>query len=459
MTNDRVSSVMVVDDEPGIRTALRANFLRHGWGVKVAGSVREAIGHLEGKEFDLVVTDIRMPDGTGVEVMRATRQLSPGTAVILLTAYGSVPDAVSAMRDGALDYLTKPISFDQLQATAAKVMQVARQAPAENNFPASGIIGSSPLLQRALQRARSAASTSADVLVEAESGTGKELLARFIHDSSDRRCKPFVALNCAAVPESLLESELFGHARGAFTGAVNAKPGKFELADGGTILLDEIGEMPLHLQPKLLRALQEREFERLGEARSVHVDIRVIATTNVPLATMVERGQFRSDLFYRLNVIPLSLPPLRERKEDIPALARYFAQKHAAQSQSEVPQLRPEFLDRLQTHAWPGNVRELANFMRRVVTLSETRDIDAGCFDREFQLVARSLNSPPSLAPVQSPAVLAGAPIRELERLHVENTLALTDGNRTHAAVMLGISLRTLRNRIREYGLPPRRIA
>jgi DNA-binding NtrC family response regulator len=450
---------MVVDDEPGIRTALRANFLRHGWKVEVAASVREAISHLEGKEFDLVVTDIRMPDGTGMEVMRATRQLSPGTAVILLTAYGSVPDAVSAMRDGALDYLTKPISFDQLQATAAKVMQVSRQAPVEDDSLASGIIGRSPLLLRALQRARSAASTSADVLVEAESGTGKELLARFIHDSSDRRDKPFVALNCAAVPESLLESELFGHARGAFTGAVSAKPGKFELADGGTILLDEIGEMPLHLQPKLLRALQEREFERLGEARSVHVDIRVIATTNVSLTAMVERGQFRSDLFYRLNVIPLSLPPLRDRKEDIPALAKYFAQRHAAQSHAGVPHLRPEFLDRLQTHSWPGNVRELANFMRRVITLSDTQDIDAGCFDREFQIAARSSNLSPSLGPVQSPAVLAGTPIRELERLHVENTLALTDGNRTHAAMMLGISLRTLRNRIREYGLPPRRIA
>lgn len=454
MTSDRVSSVMVVDDEPGIRTALRANFLRHGWKVEVAASVREAIGHLEGKEFDLVVTDIRMPDGTGMEVMRATRRLSPGTAVILLTAYGSVPDAVSAMRDGALDYLTKPISFDQLQATAAKVMHVARQTPVEVAAPVGGIIGQSPLLQRALQRARSAASTSADVLVEAESGTGKELLARYIHDSSDRRDKPFVAVNCAAVPEALLESELFGHGRGAFTGAVSAKAGKFELADGGTILLDEIGEMPLHLQPKLLRALQEREFERLGEARSIHVDIRVIATTNVSLAVMVERGQFRSDLFYRLNVIPLSLPPLRDRKEDIPALANFFAEKHAAQSESRAPQLSAEFLSRLQTHSWPGNVRELANFMRRVVTLSDTEELDAACFDREFQ-GARASN----LAPVQSPAVLAGTPIRELERLHVENTLALTDGNRTHAAVMLGISLRTLRNRIREYGLPPRRAA
>jgi DNA-binding NtrC family response regulator len=240
---------------------------------------------------------------------------------------------------------------------------------------------------------------------------------------------------------------------------VAAKQGKFELADGGTILLDEIGEMPLHLQPKLLRALQEREFERLGEGRSVHVNIRVIATTNVSLAGMVERGQFRGDLFYRLNVIPLSLPPLRERKEDIPALARFFAEKHAVQSQPHTPQLQADFLERLQTHSWPGNIRELANFMRRVVTLSNTHDIDAACFDREFQMVSRWSDGSTGLSPVQSPAVLAGTPIRQLERMHVENTLALTDGNRTHAAEMLGISLRTLRNRIREYGLPPRRTA
>ncbi len=293
------------------------------------------------------------------------------------------------------------------------------------------------------------------MLIEAESGTGKELLARFIHNSSDRCGKPFVAVNCAAVPEALMESELFGHGRGAFTGAVAAKPGKFELANGGTILLDEIGEMPLHLQPKLLRALQEREIERLGEARPVHVDIRVIATTNVSLNAMVEQGKFRGDLYYRLNVIPLSLPPLRERSEDIPTLAQFFAEKHATESGLRAPELRTEFLERLQSHTWPGNVRELANFMRRVVTLSEGPAIDGACFDREFQIAARSS----SLSLVQSPAVLAGTPIRQLERMHVENTLALTDGNRTHAAEMLGISLRTLRNRIREYGLPPRRFA
>jgi DNA-binding NtrC family response regulator len=455
MSIDTMSSVMVVDDEPGIRTALRANFLRHGWRVEVASGVREAARHLEGKEFDLIVTDIRMPDGTGMEVMRSARQSSPATAVILLTAYGSVPDAVNAMRDGALDYLTKPISFDQLQATAAKVMHQAKQIPVDDPAPAGDIVGRAPLLLRSIQRARAAASTGADVLIEAESGTGKELLARFIHDSSDRARKPFVAVNCAAVPEALLESELFGHGRGAFTGAVAAKPGKFELADGGTILLDEIGEMPLHLQPKLLRALQEREFERLGEGRSVHVDIRVIATTNVSLAAMVERGQFRGDLFYRLNVIPLSLPPLRDRREDIPVLAHYFAGKHSAQLRSAPPRLRADFLDRLQSHTWPGNVRELGNFMRRVLTLSGTLDIDANCFDREFQGVTTSLTASHTAVP----ALVAGTPFRQVERQHLESTLALTDGNRTHAAEMLGISLRTLRNKIREYGLPPRSYA
>jgi len=456
MTSETASSVMVVDDEPGIRTALRANFLRHGWRVEVASGVREATRHLEGKEFDLVVTDIRMPDGTGMEVMRAARESSPSTAVILLTAYGSVPDAVNAMRDGALDYLTKPISFDQLQAKAAQVMKQAKQIPVvEEAAPMGDIVGHAPLLLRSIQRARSAASTGADVLIEAESGTGKELLARFIHDSSDRSRKPFVAVNCAAVPESLLESELFGHGRGAFTGAVAAKPGKFELADGGTILLDEIGEMPLHLQPKLLRALQEREFERLGEGRSIRVDIRVIATTNVSLAAMVERGQFRGDLYYRLNVIPLSLPPLRERSEDIPMLAQHFARKYAAQVRSNPPRLHPEFIERLQSHSWPGNVRELANFMRRILTLSGTTEIDAGCFEREFQ----GVTAPVIAQQIAAPAMAAGTPFRQVERQHLESTLALTDGNRTHAAEMLGISLRTLRNKIREYGLPPRSYA
>jgi DNA-binding NtrC family response regulator len=451
------SSVLVVDDEPGMRTALEANFLLHGWRVETATGVHDAANAIGKKTFDLVVSDIRMRDGDGFEVLCSVLKSSPATAVILLTAFGSVPQAVESMRSGAFDYLTKPISFEQLQATAARVMRrVSEKAgkPANNNVTATGtdagIIGRSPLLLQTLQRARAAASTDADVLIEAESGTGKELLARLIHESSDRSCKPFIAINCAALPEHLLESELFGHAKGAFTGANAAKAGKFELADGGTLLLDEIGEMPLNLQPKLLRVLQEREFERLGETRPIHVDIRVIATTNASLGAMVEQGQFRSDLYYRLNVIPLSIPGLRDRIEDIPALARHFADKFGTETGTDAPVLDPGFVQKLQEHTWPGNIRELANFMRRVLSLNQGVRIDEACFHKEFRPLGKT-----RAAAMPVP----GTPISVLEKMHLENTLALVHGNRTHAAEMLGISLRTMRNRIKEYGLPPRSYA
>jgi len=458
------SSVLLVDDEPGMRTALRGNFLRYGWQVETADGVRSAEHMLSRKDFDLVITDVRMRDGSGFDVMEHVRKHSPTTAVILLTAFGSVPEAVSSMRHGACDYITKPVSFDQLQDAVTRVLErmssESLSSPAEaassTQVEPSGIIGRSPELMKALQRARAAASTNADVLVEAESGSGKEKLARFIHDASHRSERPFVAINCAAVPDSLLESELFGHVKGAFTGAVTEKTGKFELANGGTLLLDEIGEMPLNLQPKLLRVLQEREFERLGGTRSIHVDIRVIATTNASLASMVRRGTFRSDLYYRLNVIPLTLPPLRERRDDIPELARHFADTFAAGSGRTAPTLDPSFLDELQTHDWPGNIRELANFMRRVVSLRQGDVLDAHAFRHEF----RPLPDPDSSFTSASRIVIpASTRISDIERAHLESTLALTGGNRTHAAAMLGISLRTVRNKIKEYGLPPRSYA
>ena len=457
MTSAQPTSVLIVDDEAGIRTALRVNFSRNGWRVETASGVAEATQLLESKSFQLVISDMRMPDGDGLEVMRLARRTLPGTAVILLTAFGTVPDAVEAMRSGAFDYLTKPISFEQMGEAVARVMESdpAPACMAAEGAEASAIIGRAPQLLRALERARAAATTDADVLVEAESGTGKELLARFIHEASNRARKPFVAVNCAAVPEHLLESELFGHARGAFTGATAAKAGRFELANGGTLLLDEIGEMPLNLQPKLLRALQEREFERLGETRSIKVDIRVVATTNVDLGKMVDEGKFRSDLYYRLNVIPLGLPPLRERAGDIELLARYFAEKFAAKGSGPVQRLSSEFLERLQAQEWPGNVRELGNFMRRVCSLHPGVMLDAMCFDQEFQTRGRIAQKDSTAAPFVAP----GAPIRQIERAHLENTLAMTQGNRTQAAEMLGISIRTMRNRIREYGLPPRRYA
>jgi DNA-binding NtrC family response regulator len=455
MTHLPPSSVLIVDDEAGIRTALRVSFSRNGWNVETASGVNEAARLLDRKAFQLVVSDMRMPDGDGLEVVHAARKISPDTAVILLTAFGNVPDAVQAMRSGAFDYLTKPISFEQLGQAAARVMQKMIPSVPDEVMDACAMVGRSPRLLRSLERARAAACTDADVLVEAESGTGKELLARFIHDASSRSRKPFIAVNCAAVPEHLLESELFGHARGAFTGATTAKAGKFEMAHGGTLLLDEIGEMPLNLQPKLLRALQEREFERLGETRSIRVDIRVIATTNVDLASMVDQGKFRSDLYYRLNVIPLDLPPLRDRIEDIDLLARYFAAKFSSKSRGPAPQLSPEFIERLRAHSWPGNVRELGNFMRRVCSLHPGVVLDAFCFDQEFQ----GRGKPSTSIGASAPLVVPGVPIRELERAHLESTLEMTRGNRTKAAEMLGISIRTMRNRIREYGLPPRRYA
>jgi DNA-binding NtrC family response regulator len=445
-------SVLVVDDEPGIRMALQANFQSEGWLVETANGANEAIRKFEQKRFPLVVTDIRMPDGDGLDLLRRVKASDATTAVILLTAFGTVAEAVKAMRGGACDYLTKPFSFEQLQSTASRLMK-GQEAPKVSTSARAAIIGDSPALLRMLDRARLAARNNADVLIEAESGTGKELLARYIHECSDRCEKPFVAVNCAAVPEPLLESELFGHVRGAFTGATFSKPGKFEVANGGTLLLDEVGEMPLELQPKLLRVLQEREVERLGDTRTIPVNVRIVATTNVLLQAMVEQGRFRADLYYRLNVIPLTLPPLRERPEDIPLLAEYFANKFAKQANQPAPHLDQEFLEGLKKHNWPGNARELANFMRRTVAMGQGRDVTYADLESEFLKVPGD-NVLPAQVPLQG-----GTSMRELERQLLETTLQCTGGNRTRAAEMLGVSLRTIRNKIREFGLPPRRYA
>ena len=334
---------------------------------------------------------------------------------------------------------------------------VSRDAPPKlpGVFPAASLsppgvnsilmIGNSATLHAALDEARHAASSGADILLEAESGTGKELLARLIHEESSRSAKPFVAINCAAVPENLLEAELFGHVRGAFTGALANRIGKFELANGGTLLLDEIAEMPLMLQPKLLRVLQEREFDRLGDTRPIHVNVRVIASTNRPLQGLVREGRFREDLYYRLNVIPLTLPPLRLRGEDVIELAEYFAAKFAGPQPP--PAIGEHFRAALRLHHWPGNVRELSNTIRRAVALSDGNELKADVL---------RLASPPALGP--APWLKPGLSLREAEKALLEITLEATAGNRTHAAELLGISLRTVRNKIREHGLPPRRL-
>jgi DNA-binding NtrC family response regulator len=456
-----MNRVLVVDDESGMRAALEAHFLRRSWRVDTAADAVEALEKFRRALHPLVVTDIRMPGSDGFAVMRETRNLAANTAVILLTAFGSVPDAVTAMKGGACDYLVKPVSFEQLEQAAERVLAQARtQSEASEN-----LAGHAPAWLRALDRARQAAASDADVLIEAESGTGKELVARLIHRLSSRRDRPFVAINCAAFPETLLESELFGYSKGAFTGATVSKPGRFELANRGTLLLDEVGEMPLGLQPKLLRVLQEREFDRLGDTRSVQVDLRVISTTNRALAGMVREGKFRADLYYRLNVIGLNLPPLRERREDIVELAQHFARLYAPQGKSML--LAREFLEGLEKHHWPGNVRELANCVRRAVALATGAEIGREALqDADWQSWATPESpdgSPPFAAAVMTTAktgeggdghLRAGVSLENMERKLLEMTLEATKGNRSRAAELLGVSLRTVRNKIRSYGLP-----
>lgn len=442
-----MNQVLVVDDEAPMRAALEAHFRRDGWEVNTAYGANDAIAKFRETPCPLVVTDMRMPDGDGLRVMRGLRELAPQVAVIFLTAFASVPDAVQTIREGACDYLVKPVCFEQLKEAAERVL--ARVSSRNAGECRSGLVGRAENLQSLIERARQAARTEMDVLIEAESGTGKELLARLIHQSSDRRNRPFVAVNCAAFPEALLESELFGYARGAFTGAVTAKPGKFELAHTGTLLLDEIGELPLMLQPKLLRALQEREVDRLGDTRPLRVDVRVIATTNRPLLGLVESGKFRADLFYRLNVVPLSIPPLRDRREDIVPLLDHFLAKYATCGRGAHPEFSEDLLARLQLHAWPGNVRELENFVRRAVALGAGRTLGADFFDGAGpgETGAGPLSAAPS----------AGVSLRDMQRRLLSSTLEAHGGNRTRAARALGICPRTMRNKIREYGLPPRR--
>jgi len=450
-----MNHVLVVDDEAPMRTALEAHFARDGWDVTTAYGARDAIEKFRRAPCPLVITDMRMPDGDGLGVMRGMREVAPQVGIVFLTAYGSVPEAVRAMREGACDYLVKPVCFDQLKEVTRRVL--ARSAAPAADSKDSALVGNSPALKGLLQRARQVARTDMDVLISAESGTGKELLARLIHQASDRRNRAFVAVNCAAFPETLLESELFGYARGAFTGAVAGKPGKFELAHTGTLLLDEIGEMPLQLQPKLLRVLQEREVDRLGETRAVRVDVRVVATTNQPLARLIEEGKFRADLFYRLNVVPFTIPPLRERRADVPLLIAHFLRKYSAEGHAGPPEFSAELLALLEAHSWPGNVRELENLVRRAIALHPGGVVGADFFSSASCGLRAERHCPgeEALPRVGPPAGGSGS-LREAERQLLIATLDAEGGNRTRAARALGICPRTMRNKIREYGLPPR---
>jgi DNA-binding NtrC family response regulator len=432
----------VVEDDAAVRAGLAESLRRDGWPVLCAETCARA-RELADLMPKLVISDVRLPDGNGIELMRELKHGVPGISILLLTAFGNVSQAVEAMRDGAFDYLQKPVPYNQVREAVKRVL--CGSAPSRvQNAQEIAIVGESPALRDAVQRARQAAGSDADILIEAESGTGKELLARLIHQESSRRRQPFVAVNCAAVPDSLLESELFGHVKGAFTGALRARAGSMAAADRGTLLLDEIGEMPLALQPKLLRALQEREITPLGDSRSQKVDIRVIATTNRSLLERVKEGAFRLDLFYRLNVIPLTLPPLKDRGEDIALLAEHFLRSFRPEPR---PALSRAFVDGLRRHSWPGNVRELANLMRRVAVLCTKDEIGPEFLD------------PADPREKALPGLVPGVSLRDAERRLLEATLRATDGNRTRAAELMGVSLRTIRNKIRDYGLPPRRYA
>jgi DNA-binding NtrC family response regulator len=436
-----MNEVLIVDDEAAMRMALEVNFRRRGWEVHTARGVGDALAKFRTTKCTVVVTDMRMPDGDGMAVMQGVRDLIPGTPVIFLTAYGSVPDAVQAIRDGACDYLQKPVSFDELEATVQRFLGSRGDIPHGSEFEG---IGESEAFRSVVTRAQRVARTEADILIEAESGTGKELLARMIHRASPRAKGQFVAVNCSAFPDNLLESELFGHVRGAFTGAANTKAGKFELADGGTLLLDEIGEMPVALQPKLLRVLQEREVDRLGDTRTLPVNVRVIATTNRSLRDHVAAGQFRADLYYRLNVVPLTIPPLRERREDIAPLAAFFLKKHEPKDRPGTYQISPELFAQMEVYDWPGNARELENFVRRGLALSTGTRLMP-------QVMEATSGSPNG---ENDDAVMPGVTLQAMERQLLQNTLHATGGNRTRAAELMGVSLRTVRNKIREYGLP-----
>ncbi|HTP69318.1 MAG TPA: sigma-54 dependent transcriptional regulator [Dongiaceae bacterium] len=443
-----MKEVLIVDDEAGMREALEANFLRRGWRVRSASGVTEALTAFRVSPTKLVITDMRMQDGDGLQVVEGVRKCLPDTPVILLTAYGSVPGAVEAMRGGACDYLQKPIAFEELEARAEQFMGHAAETllgPAEPEA-----IGQSVVFRRVLEQARKVARSDVDVLIEAESGTGKEVVARIIHRRSQRKEGPFVAVNCSAFPENLLESELFGHVRGAFTGAQGNKMGKFELANGGTLLLDEIADLPLSLQPKLLRALQEREIDRLGGTKPVPVDVRIVATTNKALTQQVKAGAFRADLFYRLHVVPLTIPPLRERREDVLPLALHFLRKYEPVECRGLFRLAPELATQLQEYDWPGNVRELENVIRRELAFAVGTTLE-GCGGMLGADLHEKDGDEASCKP--------GLTLQEMERRLLEATLEATGGNRTKAAALMGVSLRTVRNKIREFRLPARRVS
>ena len=443
--------ILVVDDEEQMRDLLTKILERKGYQVSVCGNGMEALSILEKEPMDLVVTDVRMPGLSGMEALRAIKELNPEIVVLIMTAFGSIDQAVQAVKDGAYDYINKPFKIDEMLLTIEKALEerylrhevsTLRQE-LRTRYHFENLIGKSRAMQDVFGLIEQVAGSRSTVMIYGKSGTGKELVAKAVHYNSPRASKAFVAVNCAAIPAELLESELFGHEKGSFTGAIATKVGKFELATGGTLFLDEIGSMRLDLQAKILRALQEREVERVGGTRIIKIDVRVVAATNRDLKKAVDEGAFREDLYYRLNVVPITLPDLTDRQEDVPLLANHFVQKFAQESNPAIREISKEAMAVLMSHTWPGNVRELENVIERAVTLGRGPAILPGDLPSHLTGGANPLDR----------AMAKEATLEDLERDYIAMTLRRTKGHQIRAASILGIDRRTLYRKIRRYGL------
>lgn len=443
------NSILIVDDDRAHRTMLKTLISGWGYSISEAADGAEAIDQVSKGPFDLVLMDIRMAVVSGLEALAGIKTLNPSIPVILMTAYASVETAVEALKKGAYDYLIKPLDFDELKLALSRAVEHSslrrENLQLRENlgtlFDRRNIIGRSEIITRLLDTVAQIAPTEATVLLTGDSGTGKEMIAGAIHFNSYRKDGPFIKINCAALTESLLESELFGHERGAFTGADRRKEGKFKQADRGTLFLDEVSEMSLAMQVKLLRVLQERELTRVGGEEVLKVDVRLIAATNRDLLKEIEAGRFRDDLFYRLNVITLNVPALRERREDIPLLAQHFLNIFAERNRKVLKGFTPQAMDHLLKHDWPGNVRELMNSIERGVVLSRGEYLDTP----DLALVVRQ---PSAAAPE-----MKGVPLQEVEKAAIIRTLGETEGNKSEAARRLGITRRTLHQKLKKFGL------
>ncbi len=453
-----IGSVLVIDDDQTMRDSLRESLVRRGFEVCVCPDGPTALARFGEENYDAILCDMRMPEMDGVEVCKKLRELGSTTPIIMITAYGSVETAVEAMKHGAFDYITKPFKGDELQVVLEKALAQSRLLR-ENRYLRAAVhgpecaVGESPAMKEIFSLIERYARNPATVLIRGESGTGKEVIARMIHRLSPRSDRPFVCVNCAALSAGLLESELFGHEKGAFTGADQRRQGRFELAEGGTLLLDEVSEIDPGLQAKLLRVLQEKTFERVGSSRSITADVRVVATSNRDLEEEVRLGNFREDLFYRLNVLPIELPPLRLRRSDIPLLARHFLEKIHKRSGGS-----PRTLDRdaeraLVEYDWPGNVRELENVIERGCLLTDSNILNLSAVEGMLGSEKTPELVSPQSSPVPKGSSLSGLPLREVERILIEDSLKRHGGHQQMTATELGIGVRTLRTKIKKWGL------